>query len=419
MKRIMVLCGALLFLLFSCGGNQSGDAQNQGSSSAGSAQSKVVLTADRERSQGAEDTLAEATETTAVRASLEVEYAQLFSADPIGSSSWIVTNHKPWPDAEESIVYFLRSRDESAEITPPQGSIEIAIPLERAGSFDSATLEGVAQLKQLDRVVATDDYFFASHPDVVARQGTGEITQLAPGGTLNEEALLTVLPEAIFINVVNPSYDSREPLVRAGVVPITASAWLETHPLGRAEWIKFISLFFGEEERGAYQFQAVSESYESTALILQSVTARPTVITGFPFGSSWYIAGGESYLAQLIQDAGGSYVWSDLPGSGSTPMALEVAFERNSLGDIWIHAGWGWRTYDDLLAADPRFEPYSSVENRMVWHGEKGTSPETGANSYFSRASLRPQELLTDMASIFQPQLFPKYETIYFAPLTE
>ncbi len=357
----------------------------------------------------------ESVESLFTRKPLTLEYATKFAVDPVGSKSWLLRIVEPWPDSTEEVTYLLLHRDETESVSEPM-AITVPIPLTKAAAFNSATLEGIFQLGAIESVVGTDDANFTSNPDIVERLASGLITPMAPGGTLNEEVLLEVAPEAVFINVVNPTYDTRSLLERSGVTPLITSAWLETHPLGRAEWIKFIGLFFGLEEPATWQFNSVVSTYNATMELLKSVEKKPTVCTGFPFGNTWYIAGGSSYLAQLIQDAGGEYLWKDLEESGSVPTALEVAYERNNEADVWINAGWGWRTYNDVLGGDSRFEEYQSFQNRNIWHVEKQVA-SNGANGYYSSGALNPQIVLMDLASIFHPQLFPEYKQVYYGPM--
>ncbi len=350
-----------------------------------------------------------------VRKPFELEYATKFEVNPVGAKSWVVRMLEPWPDSTEVITYLLHHREETERIVLPQ-AIEVSIPLTSVASFNSATLEGIFQLGAIDAVIGTDDGNFTSNPEIIAKLNAGLITPMAPGGTLNEEILLEVAPDAVFINVVNPTYDTRSLLERSGVTPLITSAWLETHPLGRAEWIKFIGLFFGLEELATWQFKSVAATYNATLELVKSVTTKPTVCTGFPFGNTWYIAGGSSYLAQLIKDAGGEYLWSDLDESGSVPTALEAAYERNTEADVWINAGWGWRTYKDVLGGDSRFEKYRSFQNNNIWHVEKQVA-SNGANGYYSSGALNPQDVLMDLASIFHPQLFPEYQQVYYGAM--
>ncbi len=358
---------------------------------------------------------ADSVEISVSRKPFTLEYATKFTVEPVGVKSWVLRIIEPWPDSTEEVTYLLMHHDETEKISEPN-AITVSIPLTKAAAFNSATLEGIFQLGAIDSVIGTDDANFTANPDIVERLASGLITPMAPGGKLNEEVLLEVAPEAVFINVVNPTYDTRSLLERSGVTPLITSAWLETHPLGRAEWIKFIGLFFGLEEPATWQFNSVVSTYNATMELLKSVEKKPTVCTGFPFGNTWYIAGGSSYLAQLIKDAGGQYLWQDLEESGSVPTALEVAYERNNEADVWINAGWGWRTYNDVLGGDARFEEYQSFQNRNIWHVEKQVA-SNGANGYYSSGALNPQIVLMDLASIFHPQLFPEYKQVYYGPM--
>ena len=68
---------------------------------------------------------------------------------------------------------------------------------------------------------------------------------------------------------------------------------------------------------------------------------KPTVMTGRGTRGDFVIAGGRSYVAALIKDAGGRYVWADNTATGAPTIDLEAQLERAANADIWINGG-GW-----------------------------------------------------------------------------
>lgn len=51
-------------------------------------------------------------------------------------------------------------------------------------------------------------------------------------------------------------------------------------------------------------------------------------MTGVMYGDVWYVPGGRSYAAKFIEDAGGKYLWSDNPKTGSIELSFESVLEK-------------------------------------------------------------------------------------------
>ncbi|ASC69534.1 hypothetical protein XM38_004610 [Halomicronema hongdechloris C2206] len=100
--------------------------------------------------------------------------------------------------------------------------------------------------------------------------------------------------------------------------------YLEPSPLGQAEWLKFTALFFNQEAQAEAEFAAIATEYEALTRLTASIQARPTVLTGFSYDGTWYVPGGQSYVAQLLEDAGADYLWAEVEQTGSVPLDFEA-----------------------------------------------------------------------------------------------
>ena len=103
-------------------------------------------------------------------------------------------------------------------------------------------------------------------------------------------------------------------------MPVVANAeWLEPTALGRAEWMKYMALFLNEEKKAGARFAAVKDAYRSLVERTSAIADadRPRVMTGRASRGSFTVAGGRSYVAALIDDAGARYVWADNTATGS------------------------------------------------------------------------------------------------------
>ena len=80
------------------------------------------------------------------------------------------------------------------------------------------------------------------------------------------------------------------------VVPVTE--YLEVHPLGRAEWLRFFGVLFGVERKADSLYSTIAERY--TRVVVADTSNRPTVVFGSYWQGQWFVPSGNSYMARLI-----------------------------------------------------------------------------------------------------------------------
>ena len=94
--------------------------------------------------------------------------------------------------------------------------------------------------------------------------------------------------------------------------------------------------------------------------------AKPVVMTGRGTRGDFVIAGGRSYVAALIRDAGGRYVWADNAAQGSVTIDLETQLRRAANADIWINGG-GWQNLGTMVKDEPRYGEFKAYLAKQVW----------------------------------------------------
>jgi cobalamin transport system substrate-binding protein len=126
-------------------------------------------------------------------------------------------------------------------------------------------------------------------------------------------------------------------------------------------------------------------------------------MTGRSTRGMFVIAGGRSYVAALIQDAGGCYAWADNTSVGSATVDLEAQIQRAGDADVWINGG-GWKNMAAMLEDEPRYSAFKAYRNGRVWVYER-RQQANGANDYWSRSVTHPDIVLADLVKIFHPSL--------------
>jgi iron complex transport system substrate-binding protein len=192
--------------------------------------------------------------------------------------------------------------------------------------------------------------------------------------------------------------------------------YLETDPLGKAEWIKLFGALYSKEETADSIFRCIEHDYKDTeAFIRKNVKEHPKVLLGLPFRDTWYISPGNSYISELIKDAGGEYLWSDTESDESIPMGLENVYIKALTADYWLNTGTA-ETLSQVSSIDSRFAGLPCYRNGNVFNNIKRTNKQ-GGNDYWESGTLSPHILLDDLASILHPELFPGRELYFYRKL--
>ena len=249
------------------------------------------------------------------------------------------------------------------------GAQIVNVPIASLYSFSPTHIPALADLDRVDVLagVARFDTITDSHVD--ARVKAGRVVQFAPNGQIDVERVAIEKP-SVLIN--GGAATATLTAVRHAGVPVVANTeWLESTALGRAEWLKYMALFVNEERKATALFDAMNGRYQTLRARATALPAsnRPLVMTGIAINGAFHIAGGRSYVAALIADAGGRYVWADNADSGAPTVDLEAQLRRAANADIWINGG-GWKNLAAMLDEEPRnalFKAYAT--SRWVYGG--------------------------------------------------
>lgn len=180
--------------------------------------------------------------------------------------------------------------------------------------------------------------------------------------------------------------------------------YLEESPLGKAEWLVAVAELAGEREAGETLFRAIPERYE--ALRERAAAAagpQPKVMINTPYGDSWFMASTRSYLARLIADSGGDYIYRRNTSNRSLPIDLEEAYLLTAEADVWLNVG-NIPTLGELRTRYPKFADVRCVRQGAVYNCDRRITP-AGGNDYWESGVVRPDLVLRDLIRIFHPEL--------------
>jgi iron complex transport system substrate-binding protein len=135
-------------------------------------------------------------------------------------------------------------------------------------------------------------------------------------------------------------------------------------------------------------------------------------MTGMPYRDAWWVPGGRSYLANLIGDAGGNYIFNENDSHESFVISMEEAIIRSSSADFWIHTGMV-SGKDEILAADTRFAGFTMFRQAHIYNNNRRSTPG-GGNDFWESGTVFPDRILADLIRIFHPGLLPADSLTYY-----
>ena len=343
---------------------------------------------------------------------LSVAYASGFDVE-YHNNYKVVTVTDPWQGAQESFRYVLVQCG-----TPtPQGldGAVIEVPVANIIAMSTTYLPTIESLELTDRLIGIDSYVWTTNEAVRARIAAGEIAEIGSGAAVNVELTLDLDPALVMVYGTGFSdFDTHPVLMEAGIPVALNGDFVEQDPLGRAEWMKFIALFFNRETDATDQFDAIATEYQQVAELTASLTERPTVLLGSVYNGTWYVAGGNSYMAALLTDAGAAYLWADEGDVGARPLDFEAVYAVAADVDFWLNPDNSfWFSADDVLASDPRYADFAPLENGQLFNNNADVN-ENGGNAYYEEGAAHPEKVLKDLVKILHPQLLPDHELVFF-----
>jgi iron complex transport system substrate-binding protein len=183
--------------------------------------------------------------------------------------------------------------------------------------------------------------------------------------------------------------------------------------LGKAEWIKLFGALYCRESRADSIFNAETEAYSNIKLFIGShIKAKPKVLLGLPFKDTWFISPGNSFISQMITDAGGEYIWKDTRSSFSMPYGLENVYLKALKADFWLNIGTV-KAKDEITAVDQRLGEIPCFKTGNLFNNNNRIT-DAGGNDFWESGALYPHLMLKDIGTILHPDLFPGNELFFY-----
>lgn len=313
----------------------------------------------------------------------------------------------PWDTAAMLGRYLLVERGVVPDSLPAGDFTLVEVPLQKSLVYSSVHAGVVDEMGGAGAVAGVADGQYFKNPPYAERIRRGEIVDVGSSMSPSVEAVVALAPDAILLSPFENA--GHGVLAQTGVPVIECADYMESSPKGRAEWVKLLGLLYGCREKADSIYSDVAAAYDTIAARVARSEARPVVLTEMLTDGYWFVPGGGSYMARLLQDAGAGYPWCNDRSTGSLQLDFSSVYARAADADFWLIRTYGHDlTLDDMRSVYLLNSQFKAFKEGNVYVANTAEVP------LFEEFPFHPEKLLEEYAMIFHPDLAEGKSLRYF-----
>ena len=340
---------------------------------------------------------------------LDNKYAKGFSIYET-EDGYLLQVKNPYQGSENQTYTYSLSRNSSDDF--------IKIPVKKAICLSTTHIAFIDALSNTKTIVGLSSINHVYNKQMLHIIESGNVTEVGYNEYINYESIIALDPDVVFAyGIDQSSLTVFDKLEKIGIPVVLVGEYLENKALGRSEWIRFFSCFYDNLPLAEQIFDSISNNYQNLNVLTENVNTQPSVLTGLPWKGIWYVPGGNSFLSNIINDAGGKYIWADNNSCESIPLSIEEVFDKASNANIWLHPN-NCNSKTEILATDSRLEYFKPINNAVFYNNNKRMS-SAGGNDYWESGALYADRILKDLIYIIHPNLLDEYSLIYYTQINE
>ena len=345
--------------------------------------------------------------------SVLLKYASGFTSRQDGNVKYVTVNY-PYPSATEGYQYMLVPADEKVPVHENYIQV-IRTPIKTIVCTSTTHIPLLDYIDETNSLIGFPTTDYISSEIMRKRIDEGHVTDLGIDQVMNIELLYSLKPELVMGYTMSNDLGQLKKIRELGIPVVINAEYLEKHPLGRAEWIKFVALFFNKEKEADSVFAVIEKEYLTTLELAKQAKQKPTVLSGIVYGDAWFMPAGKNYAAKLFSDAEMDYLWKDTESNGFLELSFESVYARAKDADLWIGVG-SFNSLQEIEATESRYGLFKPFRQKHVYtyNVRKGAK---GGSEFLELGYLRPDLILKDLVKIAHPELLPEYELFFHKKL--
>ena len=417
-KLYILLCGATAALLMAaCQGGKTAAADAEAGDTLEMKYAKlltIVKHGDGEESSDAAE-------------GIDYQYAEAIIANPWKAGT-MLHRYILIPKGEEgdkTVAMLARRRSTGARCTTDT----VRTPVERSAVFIAPHCQLMYELGCQQAIRGVCDLDYINIPDVKKRAASAgnaaagnSIVDCGSSMAPDIERIIALKPEAILLSPFENSGGYGK-LDKLHVPIIEAADYMESSPLGRAEWMKFYGMLFKKdgnapktalaascEPKADSLFAKIEKEYLKLKAEAAGYPKGLSILTERKTGNVWYVPGGQSTIGILLKDANARYIFEDDQHSGSLSMSPEQIIAKGNQVDVWAFKYFGGNalTKQNLLAEYQGYQALKAFQTGTVYETDTSCEP------YFELTSFHPEILLREFIILSHPEAGDKFGKLRF-----
>lgn len=303
----------------------------------------------------------------------------------------------------------------------------VRTPVERSAVFIAPHCQLIYEMGCQQAIRGVCDLDYINIPDVKKRAALSRNTaagKTSAGNSIVDcgssmapdiERIIALKPEAILLSPFENSGGYGK-LDKLHVPIIEAADYMESSPLGRAEWMKFYGMLFGNEEgksngisgscepKADSLFAKIEKEYLKLKAEASGYPKGLSILTERKTGNVWYVPGGQSTIGILLKDANARYIFEDDEHSGSLAMSPEQILAKGKQVDVWAFKYFGGAPLSQaqLLQEYDGYKALAAFSRGNIYQVDTSTVP------YFELTSFHPEQLLREFIILAHGEWFGK-----------
>lgn len=306
----------------------------------------------------------------------------------------------PWNEGQTLVRYVLIAADADAKANSDRDfgdAVVVKTPLKKALVSTSVHCSLLNDLGKREAIAGVCDVNYINLDFVKQGVENQKIADCGSSMEPNLEKVIDLSPDAIMLSPFQGSNYGK--IADIGVPIIELADYMETSPLGRAEWMLFYGMLVGEEEKAAKMFAEVEETYCKYKEIAARQTDKKSVLMDKMVQATWFVPGGESTIGQMLRDANCVYAYADTKQSGSIEQSFEQILQKCADADIWLvrYNKEGNANYNlaSLAKENEKYMVFKAFKDGNVY------GCETIDSHFFEDTPFHPDRLLQDFVLLF------------------
>lgn len=401
-KLYILLCGATAALLMAaCQGGKTAAADAEAGDTLEMKYAKLLTIVKHDDGEESSD----------AAEGIDYQYAEAIIANPWKAGT-ILHRYILIPKGKEgdkTVAMLARRRSTGARCTTDT----VRTPLESNLVFTAPHCQLLTELGCQNAITGVCDKDYINIPDIKSRaQADAKVAHpiMDCGSSMQPdiERIIALHPEALLISPFENSGGYGK-LDKLRIPVIETADYMETSPLGRAEWIKLYGLLLGSSKADSL-FSAIEKEYLQLKAEAAKLPLGLSILTERKTGNVWYVPGGKSTMGILLRDAHARYIFADDTHSGSLSMSPEQIIAKGNQVDVWAFKYFGGNalTKQDLLAEYQGYQALKAFQTGTVYETDTSCEP------YFELTSFHPEILLREFIILSHPEAGDKFGKLRF-----